>query len=213
MRPLIITIALIALVLGGTAVTPAHASALDDGIIFPQDPAATYFSNTFGAARSGGRRHKGTDLMAPKLTPVYAIADGVIVRMHHNRLSGYGMEIDHGGGVSSIYIHLNNDTPGTDDGKGWPDWTYAPGLAVGDAVTQGQFIAFVGDSGNAEWTGSHTHFEIRINGRAQNPYHYLKPVFDAELAAIEAADLETRLAALDTPADPHPAPATAIAVN
>jgi murein DD-endopeptidase MepM/ murein hydrolase activator NlpD len=212
-RTLIITLSLIALVLGGTAV-PASASVLDDGLTFPQDPTVTHFSNTWGASRSGGRRHKGSDLMAPKLTPVYAIADGVVVRMHHSRLGGYGIEIDHGGGVSSVYIHLNNDTPGTDDGRGWPDWTYAPGLEIGDTVTRGQFIAFVGDSGNAEWTAPHTHFEIHINGRAQNPYHYLKPVFDAELADREAADLAVRVATLQqAPAVPGPTPATAIAVN
>lgn len=211
MRTLIIT-SLAALALGGIPL-PANASVLDDGITFPQDPSVTSFSNTWGDRRSGGRRHKGTDLMAPKLTPVYAIAGGVVVRMHHSRLGGYGIEIDHGGGVSSVYIHLNNDTPGTDDGKGYPDWTYAPGLEVGDTVAKGEFIGFVGDSGNAEGSGSHTHFEIHVNGRPQNPYPYLQPVYEAELAALRSTELESKLAGLAPEANSAPPPATAMAAN
>ncbi len=210
MRTTIIIMSLAALVLIGIP-APAQASVLDDGITFPQDPTVTSFTDSFGARRSGGRRHKGADLLAPKLTPVYAIADGVVVRMHHSRLGGYGIEIDHGGGVSSVYIHLNNDTPGTDNGLGYPEWTYAPGLEVGDAVAKGEFIGFVGDSGNAERTTSHTHFEIHLNGRAQNPYSYLKPVYDDELAAIEATTLGAKLAGLAPGAGVAPVPATAIA--
>mgnify|MGYP001818753849 CR=1 FL=1 len=197
MRPLIITL-FVALVLGGMAlpIAPAAAnSVLDDGIVFPQDAEATTFANTWGAPRSGGRRHQGTDLMAPKLTPVYAIADGVVSRLHHSRLGGYGMWVDHGGGVTSVYIHLNNDTPGTDDGRGYPEWTYAPGVEVGTEVEAGQFIAWVGDSGNAEGAAPHTHFEIHISGAKVNPYPYLRPAWEAGLedAAPSFSPLELLL--------------------
>lgn len=192
MRPFTTTVLSVALVASVLAL-PSMASAssvLDDGVVFPQDAEQTEFTNTWGAPRSGGRRHAGTDLLAPKLTPVYAIADGVVTRLHHSRLGGYGLWIDHGGGVESVYLHLNNDTPGTDDGRGYPEWTYAPGLEVGDEVEAGKFVAFVGDSGNAERTVSHTHFEIHVGGGKVNPYPYLRPAHDAAIAEVEAARID-----------------------
>ena len=113
MRILIITLALVALVLADVgAPAPASASTVLDGeIVFPQDVSATEFANTWGARRSGGRRHTGSDLMAPRLTPAYAIADGVVTRMHHSRLGGYGLWIDHGDGVVSVFLQTRSRPP------------------------------------------------------------------------------------------------------
>jgi len=144
---------------------------------FPQETQVTVFSSSFGAGRSGGRSHTGNDLMAPKMTQVYAAADGVITVVGTSRLAGRYIEIDHGGGWTTRYIHLNNDDPGSDNGDA--DWalTVVPGLFEGTGVTAGQHIAWVGDSGNAEWTGSHTHFEIVHEGREIDPYPYLRDAF------------------------------------
>ena len=71
------------------------------------------------------------------------------------------------------YFHLNNDTPGSDDGRGDALWTYPAGLRVGDRVRAGQIIGYMGDSGNSEHSVPHLHFEIRVNGAAQNPRGYL----------------------------------------
>ena len=57
-------------------------------------------------------------------------------------------------GNDYFYIHINNDTPGTDDGKGGVLYAYAPGLYEGQHVECGELIAYVGDSGNAENTVS-----------------------------------------------------------
>jgi peptidoglycan LD-endopeptidase LytH len=155
---------------------------------FPQEIEQTEFHSSFGYARSGGRRHRGNDLMAPKMTEVYAIADGVIKIIRTSSLGGRYLAIDHGSGWESYYMHLNNDYPGTDGGGA--DWSYtiAPGLSEGSVVTAGQLIAWVGDSGNAEWTGSHTHFELHYMGQAINPYPHLVSAMDRDLAeqALEA---------------------------
>ena len=148
-------------------------------ILFPHR-GPTEFTDTFGAGRSGGRSHQGNDLMTEKMTPVVAVADGVVVevRIEQHPLAGYSVVLDHGDGLTSHYLHLNNDTPGTDDGAATFEMTFAAGLHVGQRVTAGDQIAWSGDSGNAEWTGPHTHFELRINDSAINPYPYLAAAWE-----------------------------------
>lgn len=172
-----------------TAIPVSVAHAHDDGFPFeakfPQDVEKTSFSNTWGARRSSGRRHKGTDLMAEKLTEVYAIADGVVTRIAETSRPGRYLIIEHAGGWDSYYIHLNDDNPGTDDGRAPWSLTVAPGLEVGSEVSAGELIGFVGDSGNAEGSGAHTHFELLQNGVNINPYHVLLEAFERDLAENE----------------------------
>lgn len=170
----------------------AASSQLPFELWFPQEVTQTVFSSTFGAGRSGGRRHKGNDLMAPKMTEVYAAADGVVDTIKVSGNAGRYLTINHAEGWSTTYMHLNNDNPGTDSGSA--DWslTVIPGLEVGTHVFAGQLIGYVGDSGNAEWTGSHTHFELRHNGVAVSPYSYL--VAAAERAIKAASEPLWRLA-------------------
>jgi len=164
-------------ILAVTALIPPSSAVAADAppfqIRFPQDSQPTSFSSTFGARRSGGRRHHGVDLMAPKMTQVYAAADGYVSRIETSSLAGRYLELTHVAGWTTKYVHLNNDTPGTDDGEA--DWslTLAPGIVIGAWVEAGQLIAWVGDSGNAEWTGSHTHFELAVDGNPIDPYKYL----------------------------------------
>jgi hypothetical protein len=140
-------------------------------IIFPV-LGETHFTDTFNAVRSGGRTHQATDMMAAKMTPVVAAASGT-VGWQHDEVGGSccAMALNHDDGWASWYIHLNNDTPGTDDGLGFG---FAPGIVSGAHVNAGQLIGWVGDSGNAEWTGSHLHFELhRPDGTRFNPYESL----------------------------------------
>ncbi len=149
-------------------------------LVFPQPYTHTGFSNTWGAARPGGRRHRGTDLMGRKGDPVLAVADGIVEKITTGGpRSGFYLVIRHPGGWKSWYMHLNNDTEGTDDGDGglW-EVAIADGLQVGDPVRAGQVVAYVGDSGNAEGTSPHTHFELHYRGKAVNPYPYLKAAWD-----------------------------------
>ena len=108
--------------------------------------------------------------MAPKQTVVMAVAGGVVETLDTASGAGYYVRLVHPGGWETWYMHLDNDSPGTDDGSGGAATAYAEGLDVGDRVVAGQVIGYVGDSGNAEWTGSHLHFELHIGGGPVNPY-------------------------------------------
>ncbi len=152
--------------------------------LFPQDPIDTWFTQTFGLAKADGRIHMGIDLMAPKLSPVYAIAEGTINRIAESPRAGRYMIIDHADGWQSWYLHLNNDDPGRNNGRA--DWalTVIDELEEGSHVGAGRHIAFVGNSGNAEGGMSHTHFELHIGSRIINPYPYL---VEGQAVALEAA--------------------------
>jgi hypothetical protein len=158
----------------GSAIDSATGLAIDIyPMYFPHvDGITSGYSDTWGAPRSGGRTHEGTDIMAPKMTPIVAVASGTVGWMHNDQGGNCcAMALNHDDGWASWYIHMNNDTPGTDDGQGWG---FAPGIEPGVHVEAGQHIGWVGDSGNAEWTGSHTHFELHMPGGVKiNPYPHL----------------------------------------
>lgn len=160
-------------------------------IIFPVQGGATFIDD-FGDGRSGGRLHEANDLMAPKMTPILAARGGTVTFAPTTEPSyGYMLTIAGDDGYTYNYIHINNDTPGTDDGKGGVKNAYAPGIERGVKVVQGQHIAWVGDSGNAEDVGSHLHFEICLpDDTAIDPYPYLQAalnIYSYNIAAVEAA--------------------------
>lgn len=121
-------------------------------MVFPVVGSAIAVSS-FGAARSE-HLHEGNDIAAPALAPVVAVADGRISWIDEECCS---LAVRHNDGWWSYYIHLNNDTYGTDDGLGWG---IAPGLEIDSVVKAGQIIGWVGDSGNAEDSAPHLHFEL-----------------------------------------------------
>ena len=137
----------------------------------------SYFSDTWGACRDGcTRTHIGTDILTygVKGLPVVAAHGGVVETTSTGLGSAccaiWGLVADDG--WETWYIHMNNDTPGTDDGNGWG---FAPGIEPGVRVEAGQLIGWVGDSGNAEWVSPQLHFELRkpdgtSGGQPINPY-------------------------------------------
>lgn len=129
------------------------------------------FTDTFGAPRSGGRSHAGLDLMAGKMQPLVAAAAGTVTRMTVPEPTyGYMLTITGDDGWSYNYVHINNDTPGTDDGIAPLSAVFAPGLSEGARVVPGQLVAYVGDSGNAEDVAPQLHFElIDPTGEPVNP--------------------------------------------
>ena len=116
------------------------------------------YTDTWHAPRSGGQVHEGTDMLADKMVRVLAVADGHVGWISDTCCA---LRINHTDGWASMYIHLNNDTPGTDDGLGWG---IADGIEEGTFVEAGEVIGWVGDSGNAEWANSHLHFELHAPG-------------------------------------------------
>jgi murein DD-endopeptidase MepM/ murein hydrolase activator NlpD len=98
----------------------------------------------------GGHWHSGIDLAAARGTPVMATLPGTVTVILSP--AGYGLHIviDHGGGLSSLYGHLDTVL-----------------VTSGDFVIAGQVIGTVGSSGNA--TGPHLHLEIRRDGIAEDP--------------------------------------------
>lgn len=152
---------------------------------FPGEPDLMTFRNDWGLVRPGGRRHRGTDLMAPKMTGVFAFADGVVYWMDTHPRSGRWLRIDHDDEWSTYYIHLNNDNIGTDDNAA--DWslTVAPGIEKGAEVKAGQLIGWVGDSGNAEEAKPHLHFELHRNDYSVNPYFTLREAWERDIADLE----------------------------
>ncbi len=180
-----------------TLVTDAHSDIDDEMVlVFPQD-GETRFDNTWGAPRSGGRSHQGTDLMADKMTPVVAAADGVVVFVGESPRAGRNIRIEHRGGWETWYLHLNNDNPGTDDGLAEWSLSFAQGIEEGVEVSAGQLIGYVGDSGNAENSGSHTHFELHSPDGPVNPYPFLEAAymrFEPVLEERRIADLVSLVA-------------------
>ena len=126
------------------------------------------WSDTYLAPRGGGRRHEGQDLIAAKMQKLLACVNGVIVELRH-RSSGNSLYLRGDDGWYYCYLHINNDTPGTDDGANRYSQAFGPGIAEGVRVKKGQHLAYVGDSGNAEASVPQCHFEIRMpNARWYN---------------------------------------------
>jgi len=146
-------------------------------LTFPVNGPAS-FTDSFYSARSTGQHH-AQDLMSSKMIPVVAAAAGTVRYVNYSRNPNdlnpercCTLVLDHDDGWASWYIHLNNDTPGTDDGQGWG---IADGILPGVHVAAGQLIGWVGDSGNAEATSPHLHFELYDSQDVLvNPYAALK---------------------------------------
>ena len=153
--------------------------------------------DTFLADRDGGaRRHHGNDLMAPKMTPLLAVFDGVV---SFGRTSYPGAQntlyLRGDDGYTAHYLHINNDTPGTDDGLGSMRYAFPADLQSGDRVRAGQVVAYCGDSGNAENVGAHLHFELHDGegGGVLDPFFSLKAA--QRLASPRYADPDPVLSA------------------
>ena len=98
--------------------------------------------------------HHGIDIAKNQGTPIYAVAAGSVTRASYTDPNGYFVALAHGNGYGSIYCHMTQYL-----------------VDVGDSVSQGQVIGYVGSTG---WSsGPHLHFELHVNGASVNPAAYL----------------------------------------
>lgn len=119
-------------------------------------PARGYVTREFNV--TGGdtqeRYHPGMDIAASRNTPVRASADGVVTTSGWDETYGYSVIIDHGFGLNTVYGHNSRNL-----------------VQVGDRVSRGQTIGFLGSTGRS--TAPHLHFEVRKNGVPEDPRKYL----------------------------------------
>ena len=131
-----------------------------EGFIWPL-PGAGRVTTEFGADQwvngvfSSG--HKGLDIAIAGGTPIYAAHNGTVAATTGHWTYGNVVMIDNGDGISTLYAHMQS----------------AAIVSVGQTVTQGQVIGYVGSTGNS--SGNHLHFEVRVNGVRQNPRNYISP--------------------------------------
>src|SRR4029450_5225792 len=120
------------------------------------------YVTSWGAARSGGRSHKGTDIMNPLGNRVHAIVDGVVSRQTNSSLGGISLSLRGADGNEYYYAHLMRYTS-----------------TAGQRVKAGELIAINGQTGNARFTPPHVHFEVHPGGGAAvTPYPYAKAACD-----------------------------------
>lgn len=143
-----------------TAAAPVGGDAAtgSSGMVCPVDQPRS-FTDTWGASRSGGRRHRGTDILAPRGTPIRAITGGVWDIQPPGASAGLWAILRGDDGEQYWYLHLERHT-----------------VADGARVSAGQQTGTNGDTGNARGT-PHLHFELHPGGgSAVNPYSLLRRV-------------------------------------
>ncbi|HYJ81843.1 MAG TPA: M23 family metallopeptidase [Allosphingosinicella sp.] len=120
----------------------------------------TSFTSGYGVRsdpfRGRAAMHAGIDLAGPIGTPIYATANAIVGRSEYNN-GGYGnlVELEHGHGIQTRYGHLSKSL-----------------VTAGQRVKRGDVIGLMGSTGRS--TGSHLHYEVRIDGKAVNPVPFLQ---------------------------------------
>lgn len=151
------------------AVTPAAAASGGSGLLIPvAGVSAARLVDTYEQSRGQGRRHDAIDIMAPRGTPVVAVADGVVMKLFQSDRGGitlYQLAPDR----RTIYYYAHLDR-------------YATGIAEGQPLRRGQVLGYVGNTGDAGPGNYHLHFEVSTTadplkywgGTPQNPYPLLR---------------------------------------
>ena len=120
-------------------------------------PLATY---KYVSCYFGGNGHRGTDYAAPGGTEIYAVSGGVVTAAAYHYSWGYYVQVyhgkdDNGNSYSTLYAHMNS----------------APIVSVGQSVSKGQTLGYVGSTGSS--TGNHLHLEMKVNNVLVNVMNYL----------------------------------------
>lgn len=139
------------------------------GLLIPvQGVGASSLVDTYEQSRGQGRRHDAIDIIAPRGTPVLAVADGVVMKLFQSERGGITLyELAPDRRTIYYYAHLDR---------------YAAGIAEGKPLRRGQVLGYVGDTGDADPGNYHLHFEVSTTadpkkywgGIPQNPYPLLR---------------------------------------
>ena len=113
----------------------------------------TVITSPFGL-RWGGEKHHGIDIAGNVGDPIFAAESGFASLVSYNSIYGNYMKLNHGKGVETLYGHCDVML-----------------VKEGEYVTKGQIIGKIGSTGRS--TGPHLHFEVRVNGKADNPLNYV----------------------------------------
>ena len=129
----------------------------ESGFQWPLPSSWNTLSSLFGSRTHPitGRpnNHTGIDIPASRNTEIYAAKSGVVVTSTYNSSYGNYVVVSHSDGTSTLYAHMNSRN-----------------ATVGQTVSQGQVIGYVGTTGSS--TGNHLHFEVRVNGSRVDPVDY-----------------------------------------
>ena len=139
--------------LAANASNSSNSSMKDSGFIWPL-PGYTTITSGYGAR--WGSTHTGIDISGGGCygSGIVAAASGTVIKAASHWSYGNYVIVDHGGGYTTLYAHCSQLL-----------------VSVGQNVAQGQKIALVGSTGQS--TGPHLHFEVRINGKTQNPRNFV----------------------------------------
>lgn len=168
-RASILAILLIVVVLGYRALRPAidrmfytirlTTMATPEALPVPVEGVrARSLADTWGGARSEGRKHQGIDIFARRGTPVVSSTEGIIMEVGLNRLGGQVVWVLGPGGQRHYYAHLER---------------YAD-VEAGMRIEAGRVLGYVGTTGNAKGTPPHLHYGVYGLGGAINPYPLLR---------------------------------------
>lgn len=126
----------------------------------------------YSATMNDYRSHTGVDIYAEPGMPVYSFTDGVIKEIYTDPMMGMTVSVDHGDGLVSYYQNLNEQL--------------ADGIKVGAAVDAGRALGCVGETTLIELSdASHLHFEVRRDGKSEDPAEYLSALKQASAEVTE----------------------------
>jgi len=104
------------------------------------------------------KAHKGTDFAAPKNTPIFSTADGIVTHAQYKKFNGNYVKVRHNATYTTQYLHMNK---------------IARGMKPGKKVKQGEVIGYVGKTGLA--TGYHVCYRFWVNGKQRDPFKVKLP--------------------------------------
>ena len=148
-----------------TTTRPSYSGGGDEGYSGPPSSSGwiipcdyIYLSSAYGwrepPTEGASSFHGGVDLAGDEGTPIYATRSGYVYRNGYTEYNGYYVGVDHGDGFASAYLHLTHYI-----------------VSVGEYVSQGQVIGYMGSTGVS--TGPHLHFTVYYDGNTVNPAEYI----------------------------------------